>query len=73
MNLTVPRVGRLVSRVEIAELLGVTKQRLHQIIEAGGFPEPVAQLGIGHIWDRDTVLTWAREMGRLPLDEDDAE
>lgn len=71
MTLTVPRVGRLVSRVEIAEMLGMSKQRLHQIMKEGGFPEPVEELGIGRIWDRDVIKRWARETGRLPFDDDD--
>ena len=35
-----PRTVRL---VEIAELLGVTKQRAHQIAEEKGFPAPLAE------------------------------
>jgi predicted DNA-binding transcriptional regulator AlpA len=29
--------------IEIAELLGVTKQRAHQIADENGFPAPVAE------------------------------
>jgi hypothetical protein len=29
--------------IEIAELLGVTKQRAHQIAEEKGFPKPLAE------------------------------
>lgn len=73
MTLTVPRVHHLVSRVEIADMLGVSRQRLHQIIAAGGFPEPVANLGIGQVWERAAVRRWVHETGRAPMLDDDEE
>jgi len=45
--------------VEIAEFLGVTKQRAHQIAEAKGFPEPVDRDGRGRLWNRREVAAWA--------------
>lgn len=58
--------GDLVSRVEIADLLGVTQQRVHQFISGRfGFPEPVITLAIGQIWLREDVMEWARRTGRL--------
>lgn len=59
----------LVSRVEIADILGVTKQRVHQLITQPGFPEPVATLAIGQVWDRAAVEEWARSSGRLYEDD----
>jgi hypothetical protein len=38
--------------VEIAELLGVTKQRAHQIAEEKGFPAPLAEDGRGRLWSQ---------------------
>jgi hypothetical protein len=29
------------------------------------FPLPVATIGAGRVWDKDTVLQWMRETGRL--------
>ena len=43
--------------VEIAELLGVSKQRSHQIVDEPGFPYPVAQDGRGRLWDRRREVT----------------
>ncbi len=62
-------VARLVSRVEITELLGVSKQRTYALISRPDFPAPVADLGIGKVWDRDEVLDWMRRTGRLPAGE----
>ena len=55
----------LVGTSEIAELLGVTNQRVHQLAEQEGFPEPVAVLAAGRIWERADVEAWARRTGRL--------
>ena len=60
-------VHHLVGIAEIAELLGVSKQRVHQLVrDAADFPEPEAVLSAGMIWRRDAILQWARETGRLP-------
>lgn len=49
---------------EIAELLGVSKQRAHQIVNAQGFPKPLDRLAQGSVWKRSTVERWALERGR---------
>ncbi len=56
----------LVGVAEIAELLGVTRQRVHQLTQAPDFPAPVAELSAGRIYNRDEVEAWARRTGRLP-------
>lgn len=56
----------LVSTVEIADLLGVTRQRVDQLSRSEGFPEPKAELAIGRVWDRAAVVVWAQATGRLP-------
>ena len=66
--LTSARVDHLVSRVEIAELLGVSQQRVHQLLTRPDFPEPVVVLAIGSIWRREDVEEWARRTGRLPAE-----
>jgi hypothetical protein len=50
--------------VEIAELLGVTKQRAHQIAEQKGFPAPLAEDARGRVWSRYEVQAWASAGGR---------
>ncbi len=64
------RVARLVSRIEITDMLGVSKQRTYALISRPDFPQPIADLGIGKVWDRDEVLDWMRRTGRLLAEED---
>ena len=49
--------------VEIADLLGVTKQRA-QIVDEPGFPSPVAEDVRGQLWDRREVTAWAKRWRR---------
>jgi hypothetical protein len=56
----------LLSTVEIAELLGVTRQRVDQLYRSGDLPEPAAELAIGRVWARDDIIEWATQTGRLP-------
>jgi predicted DNA-binding transcriptional regulator AlpA len=54
---------------EVAEILGVTRQRVHQLIRAySDFPKPEAELAVGRIWKREAITTWAashpRKTGR---------
>ena len=55
----------LVSRVEIADLLGVSQQRVHQLMQREDFPAPLVELAIGQIWRRSTIERWAKQTGRL--------
>jgi predicted DNA-binding transcriptional regulator AlpA len=50
--------------VEIAELLGVSKQGAHQIADEDGFPAPVAEDVRGRLWDRREVAAWAKRWRR---------
>ncbi|MCU1489030.1 MAG: hypothetical protein JWM85_435, partial [Acidimicrobiaceae bacterium] len=60
-----PGVLDLCGVTEIAELLGVSRQRADQLSRYKGFPEPAATLSNGRIWLRSDVEAWAREVGRL--------
>ncbi|QCX28092.1 helix-turn-helix domain-containing protein [Nocardioides jishulii] len=55
----------LVGVAEVADMLAVSRQRVHQLAAAEGFPEPVAVLKAGKIWERADVEGWARSQGRL--------
>lgn len=46
--------------IEIAELLGVTKQRAHQIAQEKGFPAPLGEDAHGRVWSRYEVQAWPR-------------
>jgi hypothetical protein len=58
----------LMSTVEIAELLSVSRQRVDQLSRTEGFPAPVADLAVGRVWLRDAIVEWAVRTGRLPAD-----
>jgi predicted DNA-binding transcriptional regulator AlpA len=45
---------------ELAELLGVSRQRADQLARYQGFPKPVAELKGGRIWKRGDVEKWER-------------
>ena len=47
--------SKTVRLVEIAELLGVTKQRAHQLAEEKGFPAPLTADARGRVWSRHEV------------------
>jgi predicted DNA-binding transcriptional regulator AlpA len=58
----------LVGTAEIAELLGVSRQRVHQLTSRDDFPAPVAVLASATIWEREAVEEWARRTGRQRAD-----
>ena len=45
--------------VKVAEILGVSKQRAHQLAGEDGFPAPVAEDARGRLWGRREVTAWA--------------
>jgi predicted DNA-binding transcriptional regulator AlpA len=55
-----PRQPTTLRLVEFAELLGVSKQRAHQIAEEKGFPAPLAEDAGGRVWGRYEVAAWAK-------------
>lgn len=57
-------VEELVGPAEIQQLLGVGRQRVYQLTQAKGFPEPVAKLKAGAVWRTTDVVEWARARGR---------
>jgi predicted DNA-binding transcriptional regulator AlpA len=62
-----PSVPELISAPEVAELLGVTRQRVHQLAADNQlFPEPFMRLGSGPLWIADAVRRFDREWSRKP-------
>lgn len=63
-----PAFPELVGVSEVAELLGVSRQRVHVLRERPEFPAPVAILAAGPIWRRGDLSTfaggWHRKAGR---------
>ena len=54
---------------EVGELLGVSRQRVQQLIAAADFPRPVAVLSMGKVWREQDVRAWAKKRGRTLADE----
>lgn len=55
----------LMGAAEVAKLLGVSRVRVHQIAAADpAFPDPVAELAAGRIWERAAIEEWARQRGK---------
>jgi predicted DNA-binding transcriptional regulator AlpA len=59
----------IVSAPEVAEILGVSRQRVHQLIGAhAAFPTPIVRVGSGPLWLRATIeafnQSWVRKPGR---------
>ena len=55
----------LVGIAEIAEIVGVTRQRVDQLSRTDqDFPQPVAEIRAGRIWARTDVLAWMEASGR---------
>jgi predicted DNA-binding transcriptional regulator AlpA len=58
----------LVGVTEIAAMLGVSRQRVDQLLKThADFPTPVAELVGGRIWLRSEIEAWARRTGREVL------
>lgn len=55
----------LMGQTEIAELLGVSRQRVQQLYAGGQLPEPYDTLAMGPVWLKVDIEGWAREKGRL--------
>lgn len=63
-----PDTPELLASTDVAEVLGVSRQRVHQLAaEHPQFPAPYARLGSGPIWTRpviDRFASWSRRPGR---------
>lgn len=55
---------------EVCEVLGITRQRLHQLRQSGRFPEPDRELTATPLWMRSTLkdftVGWRRTPGPMP-------
>jgi predicted DNA-binding transcriptional regulator AlpA len=58
-------VDELLGTAEIADMLRVSRQRVHQLTSRADFPAPVAVLKAGMFWRRADVEEWAARSGRL--------
>ena len=59
----------LVAVPTIAEMLGLSRQRVYQLSRTKGFPDPDVQVAYGsgqviRAWRRSVVVRWAKAHGR---------
>lgn len=61
-----PTMPELMSAAEIAQELGVARQRVHQLRSTATFPAPLAELRGGAVWDAAAIRKFNREWTRTP-------
>ena len=49
----------VMAAAEIADYLGVSRQRVAVLVERPDFPEPLAHLSVGRVWRTEDVRAWA--------------
>jgi predicted DNA-binding transcriptional regulator AlpA len=49
----------LLGVAEIAAMLGISRQRVNQLIQSPDFPAAEAELSAGRIWTREAIESWA--------------
>jgi prophage regulatory protein len=57
-------VETLLGNAELGKLLGVSRQRVSQLVTKDDFPAPRAVLIMGSVWTLDDVAVWADRSGR---------
>ncbi len=59
---------RLYGLKDIADLIGVSKERVRQLADTDSFPEPLGKTSAGRVWVADDVdrwfIEWPRKVGR---------
>jgi predicted DNA-binding transcriptional regulator AlpA len=60
--------AELVIAADVARLLGVSRQRAHQLSGQPGFARPIGRLGRSLVWRRRDVDAWAMRTGRAISD-----
>ena len=55
----------LLNKSQIGELLGVVRERARQLTLIDSFPEPFLRRGKVLLWERQSVLKWAKKNNRV--------
>ena len=55
---------------EVCEILGISRQRLQRLAARPDFPEPVAELALGRVWETEAIRVWAQKAGRLAHEDE---
>lgn len=46
---------------EIAEFLGISRQRANALADRPDFPQPIAYLSVGRVWASADIRAWAEK------------
>jgi len=57
-------LGHLVNATAIGKLLGISRQRVDQLVEDPSFPNPISVLGRSWVWEQQAIVQWAESTGR---------
>lgn len=60
----------VMAAAEIADYLGVSRQRVAVLVDRADFPVPIAHLAVGRIWRTVDIRQWAAQrVNRIQEDE----
>jgi predicted DNA-binding transcriptional regulator AlpA len=61
-----PTLPDLVAVPEAAAILGVSQQRVHELVASTAFPKPVYELRTGRLWLKNAIEAYAERRVRKP-------
>jgi hypothetical protein len=61
-----PTLPELVGASEVGTMLGVSRQRVHQLRDLATFPAPLVEVAMGPLWDARAIEAFEREWSRRP-------
>ncbi len=61
---------RLLGAAEIAERMGLSRQRVQQLAERDDFPEPYQELRMGRVWLEHDIEMWIMAFRQSPPADD---
>jgi|GEM_PF-2247397 hypothetical protein len=62
----IARMDQPMTSGDVAKLLGTSRQGVHYLVKNDPtFPAPAVDLPTGRLWEREVIVKWAKEVGRL--------
>jgi len=65
-RLQIPDVPELAGVAEVSRILGVTKQRVSELLRSRSFPRPIAELEASPVWRSSSIIRFAQHWERKP-------
>jgi predicted DNA-binding transcriptional regulator AlpA len=54
----IPLYPDVIGVTEVAEIMGVSKQRASELTKRANFPQPIARLALGPVWPKRNIEAW---------------